>query len=80
MWFSFNIIHVPGKNLITDDALSRVPLPAAAMKVEYDLEKECTDKATAALLARSVLQLIKAETDNPWKGLFVCVAYLVAHQ
>ncbi|KAF7646649.1 hypothetical protein LDENG_00184290 [Lucifuga dentata] len=39
--FTFNIIHVLGKNLITADTLSRAPLLATATEAEQDLEKEC---------------------------------------
>lgn len=39
--FSFNIIHVPGKNLVTTDALSRALLPTIPTVAEQTLESEC---------------------------------------
>ena len=73
--FNFNIIHVPGKNLITADALSRAPLPATATEAEQDLEKECKaylDSVVESLPATptKLEQIKSAQTsDNTCKRL-----------
>lgn len=73
--FNFNIIHVPGKNLITADALSRAPLPTAATEAEQDLERECKaylDSIVESLPATptKLEQIKSAQTsDNTCKRL-----------
>ena len=79
--FNFNIIHVPGKNLLTADALYRTPLPATATEAEQDLEKECKaylDSVVESLPATSTkLEQIKSAqtSDDTCKRLSRYIAH-----
>ncbi|XP_031427422.1 uncharacterized protein K02A2.6-like [Clupea harengus] len=69
MRFSYSIVHVPGKNLITADALSRAPLLRTATEEDLALQNDVT-----ALIPASMQQDILDKIPQGHQAMVKCMA------